>query len=392
MLKRARSQFANLCLLKQRRGGNALVMATLVILIMFGMLAFATDIGYLTMMKSDSYSAVDSASLAGAMTLPEGKTAAEAIIKEYMTYNGIDGTKMANANKGNVTIEFGTWDTKSVTFTATNDEKKIDAVRVTALQTQVDSFFGRVLNKNSYSVRASSIAVKSAPLDILMVLDLSGSMSNHGRIEALHHAAPKFVDAIETIGGDHQIGVIGFSAPTGYNPAAKGHTGRVYTASGLVQPAGSEFGVVEGDLTDDFDNLRNIVLAKSKLPADKYDGATGTGAAIRDATHYLKNHSSIRSNATKVLVLMSDGHANRPDGSGDAYALEMATAAKAQNVAIHTISLGSGADTTLLKAIAAKSNGSYFDAPGNSAEQLKKVLQEAFEKVAAAASRPVIVR
>jgi Mg-chelatase subunit ChlD len=290
-----------------------------------------------------------------------------------------------------VTIEFGTWDTKTAAFTATSDEKKFEAVRVTALETKVDSFFGRVLNKNSYSVRASSIAVKSAPLDIMMVLDLSGSMSNHGRIEALQHAAPKFVDAIETIGGDHQIGVMGFSAPSGYNPASKGHTGRVYTASGLVQPAGGEFGVVEGDLTTDFDKLRNVVLARSNLTADKYDGSTGTGAAIRDATHYLKNHSSNRSNATKVLVLMSDGHANKPDGSGDEYALETAATAKGQNVAIHTISLGSGADTDLLKSIAAKSNGAYYNAPGESAEQLKRVLQEAFEKVAAAASRPVIV-
>jgi Mg-chelatase subunit ChlD len=391
MLKRAQAHFTNWRSSVHRRNGNALVMATLVILIMFGMLAFATDIGYLTMLKSDSYSAVDSASLAGAMALPEGKTAAEAIIKDYMAYNGIDATKLASADKGSVTIEFGTWDTKTATFTATSDEKKFEAVRVTALQTKVDSFFGRVLNKNSYSVRASSIAVKSAPLDIMLVLDLSGSMSNQGRIQALHHAAPKFVDAIESIGGDHQIGVMGFSAPSGYNPAAKGHTGRVYTASGLVQPAGSEFGVVESDLTTDFDRLRNTVLAASNMPADKYDGATGTGAAIRDATHYLKNASYIRSNATKVIVLMSDGHANKPEGSGDAYALEQATAAKGQSVAIHTIALGNGADKELLKSIAAKANGSFFDAPGSSAEQLKKVLQEAFEKVAAAASRPVIV-
>jgi Mg-chelatase subunit ChlD len=387
MLKRARTEFATRYLPTHRRSGNALVMATLVILIMFGMLAFSTDIGYLTMTKSDTYTAVDAGSLAAAMALPDGRTAATAAMNQYLGLNGVSTGSTSN----DITLEFGRWDSTNATFTVTNDDSQMDAVRVTAMRNQVDSFFGRVLNKNSYKVRASSIAIKSAPLDIMMVLDLSGSMSNYGRIQALQFAAPKFVHAIEAVGDDHQIGVMGFSAPVTYNPASRGHTGTLYTAPGLVQVAGSELGVLEANLTTDFDYLRGTVLTSSRLTAGKYGGATGTGGGIRDATHYLKNSTYGRQRATKVIVLMSDGHANRPLNTADEYAYAQADTAKAANVPVYTIALGTGADKTLLRNIAARANGSFFDAPGNSSEQLKRTLQEAFEAVAAAASRPVIV-
>ncbi len=378
---------------KQNRAGSALVLSVLVIVILFGMMAFAMDIGYLTMLKSETYSAVDAGSLAAASTLSKGRDAAKTAMYDFLSRNGVDAQSSANHDKVQVDLEFGSWDAKTKAFTTTDDQSKTDAVRVTAQLLQVDSFFGRMMGKNSYVVRASAIAVSAAPMDIMLVLDLSGSMSNHGRIAALQHAAPKFVDAIQAIGGSHQIGVMGFSAdPTKYNPAAEGHTGRLYTPAGLVQPSGTQVGVVESDLTKDFDKLRNVVLTNSNLTADKYDGSTGTGAAIRDAAYYLKNDSSTRQNTSKVIVLMSDGHANKPEGTADEYATQQAASAKSQKVVVHTISLGSHADSDLLKSIAASAGGSHFDAAGESAEQLKETLKKAFEDAAAATSRPALVK
>ena len=46
----------------------------------------------------------------------------------------------------------------------------------------------------------------------------------------------------------------------------------------------------------------------------------------------------------KVMIVMSDGHANRPDGDGPGYALSMAAYANGLGIKVYTISLGDGAD------------------------------------------------
>ena len=58
----------------------------------------------------------------------------------------------------------------------------------------------------------------------------------------------------------------------------------------------------------------------ANLPSGMYTGWTGTGAALGDAVHYLVQGSEARADAGKFIVLMSDGHANKPSGNGPGYA------------------------------------------------------------------------
>ena len=220
----------------------------------------------------------------------------------------------------------------------------------------------------------------------MMVLDLSGSMKTHGRIAALWHSAPVFVDLIEEYGGDDQIGVMGLSAdPRTFNERRMG--GATLYDSGLHPSAGYHVGVMESKLTQDFNALRDNVLTRRNLPSAKYDGWTGTGAALGDAAHYLTYGSETRDDVRKIIVLMSDGYANRPSSNGAGYALSMARYAAARDITIHTISLGNDADIDLMQNIAAITEGIHVDATGSGWGTLTDQLTEAFAKIAAEIKR-----
>jgi Flp pilus assembly protein TadG len=377
-----------------RRRGSALVFAVFVTVLMLGCVAFAVDLGYMKVINSDVQSATDAASLAGANALPDGPSAVQDAVEQYLAYNGFDAESLAASGAGTIAVEVGTWDSTARQFTATGDYTTANAVRVSTQRSDVSAFFGQIFGKTSYTVGVGAVALKTgAPMDIMMVLDLSGSMGSEGRIQALRNSAPRFVDVIEDLDGDDQIGVMGLSAdPNTYNPAAQGHSGRVYQPAGLVQPAGTHVAVIESDLTTDFAALRASVLTSSNLTAGKYGGGTGIGATIRDATYYLMNEPQARSTAQKVIVLMSDGQATRPSSGASSYALSQANVAKSQKVIVHTISLGNEADVDLMVQIASITGGTHFNATGAGFPSLTDSLTAAFEAAAAAGRHPRMVR
>ncbi len=57
--------------------------------------------------------------------------------------------------------------------------------------------------------------------------------------------------------------------------------------------------------------------------------------------------NNARDDVEKVIVLMSDGIANRPDNNGPGYAKEMAKYAAGLKIKVYTISLGNDADLTV---------------------------------------------
>jgi Mg-chelatase subunit ChlD len=149
--------------------------------------------------------------------------------------------------------------------------------------------------------------------------------------------------------------------------------------------------VLEATLTDKFDVLRSTALSASNLTASRYTGWTGTGAALGDAAHYLKYGAAARKNVQRVIVLMSDGHANRPSSNGPGYARTMAAYAAGNEVKVYTISLGNDADVTLMSDIATITGGEHFDATGSGEAQLTDRLSEAFRRAAATIKRAQLV-
>jgi Flp pilus assembly protein TadG len=375
---------------RSRRSGAAMLLLLLPLIPVLGMVAFAIDIGMMVLLRAEVQNAVDAGAIAAALVLQADPTAldeAEGAARDYVRQNRVG--VLATIPEDAIDVEQGRFESETNTFTATSTAP--NGVRVFARQDNESFLFGKVFGHDTFGAPATSIASGGKPMDIMMVLDLSGSMADEGRIQALRTAAPDFVDVIEQFGDTDQIGVMGLAAdPSVYDPIARGHAGTEYE-SGLHPTNDHYVGVLEAALTTNFNYLRDTVLSTSRLIAGKYTDYTGTGAALADAAHYLVNGAEGR-DVHKAIVLMSDGHANRPTNNGPGYARSMAAYAANLNVTVFTISLGDEADVTLMQDIADITGGLHFDATGTGQAELTARLSEAFRKAAATIKRVQLVR
>jgi Ca-activated chloride channel homolog len=367
----------------RKRRGTSMLLFAILLPVLIAMLAFAIEVGRMYLVRSQLQTAVDAGALAASLQLRDKQTdvpAAVSAAQKFVQLNRVGA--FATVPTDAITIQPGNWDSVARAFVPGGTSP--DAVQVSGTLNKEPFFFARTLGISKFSVPRSAVAIKGdAPMDIVMTLDLSGSMSIQGRIQALQKTAPIFVNVMETFGDDDRIGVMGYGAlKSRYYPAALGHTGVSYTNTPTsMYPSNDEWcGVLEAGLTFDFDYLRGSVLNKSTLIANKYNGWTPIGAALRDSAHYL--NANARPDIEKVIVLMSDGHANKPTGNAPGYALIMASYAAALDIKVYTISMGEAADEDLMQQIADTAKGKHFIASGTSESALTTSLTTAFKKIA----------
>jgi len=146
-------------------------------------------------------------------------------------------------------------------------------------------------------------------------------------------------------------------------------------------------GLLEHALTENFDAIEDIVTHRQ---AGHYDRYTNIGAGIQKGRVELDSHARV--GAFKMIILMTDGNANRPtnEREGREFALEQARLAAEKRYPIFTISLGIDADTELMEEIAEITKGVHFNIPGGQAVQnYADELQEVFRRIAD--DRPLIL-
>lgn len=119
--------------------------------------------------------------------------------------------------------------------------------------------------------------------------------------------------------------------------------------------------ITEFPLTNDFAAIQNVVQRRQ---AGHYDHYTNIGAGMKNGIDELLARG--RTGAFKMIVLMTDGKANRPtnETQGRAYALAQAERAAQNRIPIFTIGLGLDADNQLLAQIAEMTRGEAFIVPG----------------------------
>ncbi len=201
--------------------------------------------------------------------------------------------------------------------------------------------------------------------DIYLVVDVSGSMgtiSNVGGYQQVtvtssspivfaKQAALEFVDAFGLDdSSDHRIGLAIFYGGE-YEP----------------QIPKSEI-VVE--LNESSENLKEGIQNLSP------GGATAMGDGILIATASLAENT--RLNATKIIVLLSDGVSNVGEPP-----LLASSNAKENDITIFSVGYGSNADVITLKAIASMTNGKYYDASTG------QDLEDVFDEIAGVLISPI---
>lgn len=195
------------------------------------------------------------------------------------------------------------------------------------------------------------------PIDVVLLLDRSGSMASEGKnppmpFMLVRDATSAFVDFLTR--EDH-VAMVSFST-TASNP-------------------------VDLPLTDNFTKAKTRI----ETTAMGTDGIqyTNTGEAISRAIGEFATQRA-REEARKVIVLLTDGEAlepNRPKNPNDPkdinfakqYAISQASDAKKQGILLYTIGLGVNANDEFLKTISS-SPSHYFASP--SVADLKGVYQQ----------------
>jgi len=205
---------------------------------------------------------------------------------------------------------------------------------LTASQTFVDIFPGRSTVDAVFTWPrpiAKTLRSCDVPTDIVVAIDLSGSMNNDSDnppqpISSVKEAASIFVKKLRT--GD-QVSIVTFASDS----------------------------LINMPLTNNITSAANLVSALAISPTEE-QGSTNTGAALQSAFLELNSvrHSG---DARSIVVLLTDGLATAPDPNPDAFALTKAEQLKADDITVYTIGLGTGVNMNLLRQIASEPGFAY---------------------------------
>ena len=217
-------------------------------------------------------------------------------------------------------------------------------------------------NSDTYTVRLEAYAtgeqtttVSTKPCDIVLVLDVSGSMdekmSQYDRtkkLTALKNAVNNFIDQVaakETDGVTHRISIVKFAGKTTDKVGNDTYNETQWVGFPISVPVTNTYNYsqIVTDLTDAKDGQSTL---KSAVNALKAAGATRADFGMKHAQTVLKD---ARSDATKVVVMFTDGEPT----SGSEFESPVANAAisaakelKAGGATVYTVGCMDGANGT----------------------------------------------
>lgn len=447
----------------RERRGAILVLTAVLIALLVAMVAFAVDIGYIVLVRTQLQAAADAAALACAGTIVQGTDTAE---QQAYLYAGMYKAAGMPIAREQVEIRFGQWDTSSRRFTPSTSDRTAAEVTV---HCTAPLFLGRLLGKAGFDSEASAVAT-FPPRDIMLVLDYSGSMCYDSQLRSIGRLGRSAVEAnlqqmyqelgspkygkmtwtpqyisssnttqvLKTLGlnkvaypypsgswsdfvsyvmTDGTISQAGYRKKYGYltwmnylqaKQAAYSQTPDLWKTSeqpitavkdatdllvayleehcpadrlGLsIYTSTDGTAILEKSLTHEFATVSSIVRHRQ---AGHYQPYTNISAGMKTARLELQNHA--RAGVFKLMVLMTDGEANRPGSVNQAKAavITEAQAALQAGIPILTIALGVEADTDLMQQVADITKGAFFEIPGGqSVADYEEQLKEVFRRVA----------
>ena len=163
------------------------------------------------------------------------------------------------------------------------------------------------LNVSAPSRTIVTTTTKTVPLDIVFVLDQSGSMAEYGRKDALKSAVRTFSNAIlddaKKYSVDHRIAVVGFASGNNY--------GLNYANTELLTSSEVRYDKIKNsDYADSLVSVNNNgalnnVITKA-INAIDAEGATRADIGLEMATNIFANNP-VTDNRQRVVVFLTDG-------------------------------------------------------------------------------------
>src|ERR1051325_11264446 len=149
--------------LHTRRGVIA-PLAAIFMVLMISMVAFAIDVGYMTLVRTELQCAADAAASAGAAALLTSPSDAKTAAQTFGNSNKAAGTTVSVATAQDVVL--GNWNIQTLTFTPSADataELTADSVKVTcrvaaSRGNAAKFFFAPIFGKTTFDQQAVAIA------------------------------------------------------------------------------------------------------------------------------------------------------------------------------------------------------------------------------------------
>jgi len=205
---------------------------------------------------------------------------------------------------------------------------------LTSSRTFIDNFAPRSLETAIFTWPepiAKTLRSCDVPTDVLLAIDLSGSMNNDG------DKPPQPITSVLA--------------------AAQGFTSRLQTGDQVALVTFATEALIHNTLTG---NIHKVAtdIAKLTINPKEETGSTNTGGALYRGGEEL---TSLRHNkeARKIMVLLTDGLATAPEQEPEKYALVAATKIKQQGINVFTIGLGEKVNMEFVTQLASSPKQAY---------------------------------
>jgi Mg-chelatase subunit ChlD len=207
-------------------------------------------------------------------------------------------------------------------------------IPLTASQTFIDLFAGRSQKNITFTWPnpiAKTVRSCAVPTDVVIAIDLSGSMNNDGDnppqpVTSVLAAASEFASKLRP---DDRVSVVTFATNAQVTTQLTGNAATVASA-----------------------------ITQLKIDPKEEVGNTNTGDGLAQAQVEL-NSSRHNVDARSVVVLLTDGLATAPEVEPEEYAKNKAELLKADDITLYTIGLGKGVNMDFLRTLASGSTFAY---------------------------------
>jgi len=357
----------------RHRRGAMMVLIAICLPIIIIIAAFAIDVAWMQLSRTELRTATDSAARAGAkeLSLKQDEDAARTKAQAAAARNLVAGEPLLLADAD---VEIG----KSVQvgsgrFEFTPGVAKPNAVRIHGKRTSgsksgpVDMLFSGVLGVDEFEPAKTATSTQ-LDRDICLVVDRSGSMMwtlkggshypkgtkacdppdpTRSRWGALASAVEIFLQELVATDQEEQVALVSYSSNT--------------------RECGNRYRIsqINADLGTDLDTIRTEM---GKISSKPVKGSTSISAGIDDGIDVLTGKRA-RPFAARTMVVLTDGIHNL----GPEPILSAREAAK-KDIMIYTITFSDDADIARMKAVAEATGGKHFHA--NNPDELIAAFKE----------------